>query len=88
MARSVKEDSGHFMKSLIVLVLVIGGYMLYTGIYDPVRAIRHLVDTLIGLLPAEIQGVVRRVMRLLSNMLDVVMELVSRIVQELRQIVG
>lgn len=88
MARSVKENSGHFMKSVILLALVIGGYMLYTGIYDPIRAVKQLIDTLIGLLPVELQGVIRRVMGLVSNMLDIVFELIERVVQELRQALG
>lgn len=88
MARSVKEDQSHLLKSIVLLVVLFGGYMVYTGIYDPIRAAEHLFDTVLRFLPGPISRVLRQVFGLFSGVIDAVLDLINQIIRELRRAIG
>jgi hypothetical protein len=78
------DESGHGGGITLLLLVLFGGYMVYTGIYDPLQAARHLFDTILGLLPGEISRIIRQIVDLVAEALGIVWDMIDQLVQQVR----
>ncbi len=78
-----KEKSGHSSWGVILLIVLFGGYMVYTGIYDPLEAANRLFNTLLRMLPSEMSNLIRQVIDLLLQLISPVLDIFRQLINEI-----